>query len=324
MAEPTTINRGLIIPLTGDLPGTWGSGAINPDMAAIDGMLGGFVTISLAASPVTLSMPAGFTATPGAGPVQSQNSMIIFTGTLTAAVTVTFPMPGYYIVNNLCTVGAYYVKLASSSPGNVICAPPGEAVHVFCDGTNMYYVNLARIGSYLDLAASTVPTWITNCTVHPYLNCDGSAFSSITYPTLNSLLGGTTLPDLRGRSRAALNQGTGRITTAGSGVDGNTLLAAGGAETITLTAAQLASHAHPITDVQHNHASGPAGYYVANATANIAYGGSGLATPIGMNTLNTSSSYTGITATNSNTGGDNPHSNLQPTQMAGLTLIRAG
>ena len=41
MAEPTTINKALIVPNTGDLPGTWGSAAINPDLSAIDGMLGG-------------------------------------------------------------------------------------------------------------------------------------------------------------------------------------------------------------------------------------------------------------------------------------------
>ncbi len=32
-----------------------------------------------------------------------------------------------------------------------------------------------------------------------YLLCDGSSFSSSTYPLLFALLGGTTLPDLRGK-----------------------------------------------------------------------------------------------------------------------------
>ena len=77
MTEPVTVNKALIIPNTGDLSGTWGSAAINPDMTAIDGMLGGFQTISLSvATSFSLSLPSG-SLTPGAGPNQSQNALIL-------------------------------------------------------------------------------------------------------------------------------------------------------------------------------------------------------------------------------------------------------
>lgn len=38
----------------------------------------------------------------------------------------------------------------------------------------------------------------------PFLQCDGSAFTSSTYPALTRILGGATLPDVRGRVRADL------------------------------------------------------------------------------------------------------------------------
>src|ERR1035437_731783 len=253
MVEPVTVNRALIIPNTGDLSGTWGSAALNPDFVAIDGMLGGFVTVSLTNANVVLTVPASFTATPSAGPTQSQNALITFTGTLSGNCVITLPMPGYYIVENLCVVGAYYVALSSVAPGKIICIPPGEATHVFCNGVDVKYVDLGRIGSYLDLAVTTVPTWITTCTVPPYLNCDGSAFSAVTYPALAAYLGGTTLPDSKGRSRFALDQGSGRITTAGSGVDGTTLLASGGNQLMQAhdhtfggtTTGENTTHTHP-------------------------------------------------------------------------------
>src|SRR5207253_10582042 len=98
-----TVNVGLIVPNTGDLVDTWGTAATNPDYVAIDGLLAGVQTISVASTPVTLTSPAAFTPTPGAGPTQSQNRGLRFTGVLTADVTVTLPLPGSYIGENLAT-----------------------------------------------------------------------------------------------------------------------------------------------------------------------------------------------------------------------------
>ena len=243
MTEPTTTNKGLIVPNTGDLVGTWGSAALNPDFLAIDGMLGGLVTVGLTNSNVSLTAPAGFTAVASPGPTQSQNAILRFTGTLSGNCTVTFPLPGFYIVENLCTVGSFYVALASSAPGQIICAPPGEACHVYCDGTNVKYVNLGRVGSYLDMAVATVPAWISQQTYPPYLVCDGTVYTATAVygvgnpaPLLN-LLGSTFggngittfgVPDLQARVRIPLGGATGRVTTAGSGLDGTTINSAGG------------------------------------------------------------------------------------------------
>jgi microcystin-dependent protein len=45
-----------------------------------------------------------------------------------------------------------------------------------------------------------------------WLFCDGTSFSGTTYPNLQTALGGTTLPDLRGRVVVGLDPGSARIT----------------------------------------------------------------------------------------------------------------
>lgn len=236
--EPTTVNVGLIIPNTGDLVNLWGAQAINPDMAAIDGFQGGVQTIPVAATPVTLTVPAGFTATPGAGPTQAQNAVLRFTGALTSSVSVTLPMPGYYIIENL-TTGNFLLGFRGMTATEFVFIPQGSVRHIYNDGANVRFVNLPDVGSYLDLATSTVPAWITNCSKPPYLLCDGSTFSAVTYPYLNSYLGSTTLPDFRGRNAFFMNGGSTRLTSAGAGIDGNTLFAVGNNNGVSLAANQI-------------------------------------------------------------------------------------
>jgi hypothetical protein len=109
------------------------------------------------------------------------------------------------------------------------------------DGTNVKFANLTPfVGQFVDYAGSGgVPGWISACTVPPFLNCDGSTFSAVTYPLLAAVLGGTTLPDYRGRAPYFLNQGTSRLTSAGAGIDGNTNFAGGGANGVTLAVSQI-------------------------------------------------------------------------------------
>lgn len=104
--------------------------------------------------------------------------------------------------------------------------------------------------------------------------------------------GNPKVPDCRGRVPVGKDNmgGTaaGRMTTGGSGIDGATLGAAGGAETHTLTAAQIPPHTHPI-------ASNSSRNTVAGGSDNVAMGGA--------STLNTSA----------NAGGGGAHNNTQPT-----------
>jgi microcystin-dependent protein len=104
---------------------------------------------------------------------------------------------------------------------------------------------LAPAGVVLPFAGSTAPTG--------WLLCFGQTVSRTTYAALFTALGtsygagdGSTtfaLPDLRGRVAGGKDNMGGsaasRLTTAGGGVDGATLGASGGAQTHTLTNAQL-------------------------------------------------------------------------------------
>lgn len=249
---PFTPNSGFSIPNTGDLPGTWGEDAVNPDFVAVDGMLSGAVTLSLSSAGVTLTKPAGFTATPGAGPTQSQNRVLRLTGTLLNSLTVELPIPGSYIVDNR-TTGNFFVNFRGDGGGGgeVFAVPQGEVIELYNDGTNVRPVGLERVGTMQMWGGiSAMPSWISGCTKAPYLMCDGSILNVATYPYLAAILGSkfggngiTTfgLPDLRGRVPLAYDGGTSRITTAGSGINGLVVGSSGGAQNVTLVTANIPS-----------------------------------------------------------------------------------
>lgn len=304
-----TPNIGLYQTARGTESGVWDVPLNNND-GATDYVLANVATIALTNANVTLSTPPA-TDSSWSGPYQAQSALLRFTGTLTGNCVITVPRAGFFMMENLCT-GNFYVQLQSSAPGKKICAPPGEVVHMFCDGTDCKYLDMGRVGQYIDLAVTSMPAWITNCTVQPYLNCDGTTFNATTYPALNALLGGNTLPDIRGRNRASLNQSTGRITSAGSGVDGNTLFASGGAQNVTIGQTNLPAYNLTVTDPGHTHT------YTAVQGNNAAPGGAFAA---GAGGSTTGSSTTGITV-NLN-GGGNAIGVINPITIHGLTLIRS-
>lgn len=334
MAEPTTVNTGLIIPNTGDLPGTWGSAALNPDFVAIDGYFGGVQTISLSTN-TTLTAPIGFTPTPSGGPTQAQNAVLKFTGALTSSVVVTLPLPGYYIVSNT-TTGNFVTVLRAAGTGQIIAVDQGETQHVFCDGTNVVFCNLGRVGEITIWAGlAAMPGWVTNCTVPPYLLCDGSIYNFSTYPYLGKRLGSafggngiTTfgVPDHRGRV-ALPYDGTGaRITTAGSGLSGTTIGAALDQQTVTLSASQIPSITSSVSvtaSTANNYlvASPSTGFgltlFSAQAGSQVFQAFSNGASVSGTTTIASSGS-----GTSNNTGGA-AHNNVQPSQVTGISVIRA-
>lgn len=330
---PYTVNQYLNTPNTGDLPGAWGTTAVNANMSALDGKLGGFVTISLSsATTQTLSVPAGAATglTPGAGPTQSQNALIKFTGTLTGNNTVNLTMPGYYIVENACaSADVYFVKLSPATAGGAsICAPPGEKVWVYFNGTDVSYVNLERVGAAVDLHTytTTVPVWISNCTIRPYLVKDGSTYSTSAYTALAMLLGSTFggngvttfgVPDERARARIAVDLSvagatSGRITatTAGAGVPGNVLGTSGGSQL-------MQQHTHSATDGGHTHGLLGGSQNIANSFGSTTYFG-----PMGTGTTSLGTTATGtasVTIANTGTGSSG---NMMPFIISFLPLIK--
>jgi hypothetical protein len=129
--------------------------------------------------------------------------------------------------------------LRAVGAGEVVGVSVGTVKHVYNDGTNVRFVNLPDVGVYWDWCGSAVPGWVSLCTVPPFLVCDGSGFNAVTYPVLAAVLGSAVLPDFRGRNSFYLNGGTGRLTAAGAGIDGNTRFASGGSDGVGLTVNQI-------------------------------------------------------------------------------------
>ena len=178
--------------------------------------------------------------------------------------------------------------------------------------------------------------------------CDGAEVSRTTYAALFAALGtkfgvgnGSTtfnLPDMRGRVVAGKDNmgGTpaGRLTTAGAGFVGNTIGAAGGAQTHTLTTAQTESHnhgggvhSHGVNDPSHVHgpgSGGAPGFLVTTGTtgdAGIDMGGTG-SIPY---RFATAAAITGISIANSaatiaSNGSGQPHQNTQPTLVSNYII----
>lgn len=307
MVSTFTTARNMEKPAAGDQIGTWGTASINPDLDIVDAGMGQVTTISGAAGSVVLAA------------AQFRCAQITFNSTLLANMTATFPstFTGPYTIYNACTgSSAFTITLATTVAGaQQVGCPPGEPFEIFNDGSNIRYRNFGRIGSYMDIAASSTPNWNDVCTPQkPYLNCDGTVFSSATYPVLAAQIG-TTLPDYKGRSRSYLNQGTGRLTSS-AGVDGNTLFAAGGSQAILSSA-----HIPPvlITDLGHVHLVSVLVY--TNETVDAGQTAAGGGSPAGaFPTYTSCSATTGITAGSSNS---TTYTNIQPTTIGGLTLIRA-
>lgn len=165
------------------------------------------------------------------------------------------------------------------------------------------------------LAAAVQALLVPTGAVSPYagtaeptgwLFARGQEVSRTTYAALDAVIGttygsytngsggvGTThfrLPDLRGRVVAGQDDMGGtsanRLTGLSGGVDGDVLGAAGGAETHTLTEAQMPAHTHTVPFTQ------PA--------SNASDGGTSRAQLTG-------------TTTSSSTGGGGAHNNVQPT-----------
>lgn len=287
-------------------------------MSLVDAMFGGVQIVSLSASNVSLTAGTG-SITPTGGANQASNGVLVFSGTISTNIIVTFPYPGFYILNNQC-VGNFYVQVRAAGTGNVVGLPPGQAVHVYGNGTNMEFVNMPPVGAFLDLCTNTTPKWMTACTVLPYLLCDGSTYSTASYTALFAMLGSTFggngvstfgVPDLQSRVRVAMaTSGVGRITFPVAGFTATTWGAAGGNQN-----PQTHSHAASVTDPGHTH------NYTTNDVTGSATTGAAtqyMRTP----TLSTTvSATTGISVTIGTSGGGSS-GNLQPTLVHGLTFVK--
>ena len=185
----------------------------------------------------------------------------------------------------------------------------GESVLIYCTGTAW-----VTIGKSSGVPSGSITGYGGTSAPSGWLLCDGSAISRTTYASLFSAIGTTfgvgdgsstfNIPDARGRVIAGQDDMGGsaasRLTTAGSGVDGATLGAAGGAQNVTLTAAEsgLPSHSHSTSF-----------YGPSTGSSSPSYGAAG---ELAMAALATSSA--GGSAASS------AHTNVQPTLVANYII----
>jgi microcystin-dependent protein len=184
-------------------------------------------------------------------------------------------------------------KIATDAVGSSEIAANAVGIAELATAVQNFLVPVGTIAMY---GGATAPTG--------WLLCDGSSFNGTTYSSLNTVLGGTTLPDLRGRFPIGDNSTL-------------TLLGTGGSTTIGVN--NLPSHSHAntavlnsgtvtITDPGHSHTvNGQYALtgldYVGAILEGGAGGGSyGEATATATTGI-TGTVGTGITVTNANTGG---------------------
>lgn len=306
---PTT-NRGYATPATGTEVGTWGN-VLNANADLIDNNLGGVTTITLSNSSVTLT------------PDQYKCGTIRLIGTLSADVTVFLPaVSGWWVIDNRLRNNTRFVHISCIGGVEKVAPPPGVLTDICTDGTNVRFRNLGKVGEYWFYSGTTVPAWVSNCTIPPYLNCIGGTFSSSTYPILAEILGSTALPDFKGRGFYALNQGSNRITTAGSGINGDVLFSAGGTQSTALVTANLPSMT-PTGTV--NSVFSGSGSFDGSFNGPAASGSSFAAmwNQTGVQSVNVTGTVTSTFTGNALGGNSTSFSLMNPGVIGGLVLIRA-
>lgn len=217
---------------------------------------------------VVAGTPAGSPSVPNAGQIQS-------------AIGASNP----YTILSQIAVG---VGVTTITNGNIT------------DVRTMATTSAIASGSIMDFAGTIAP--------EGWLLCYGQNVSRTTYSELFKAIGtlygvgdGSTtfaVPDLRGRVIAGQDDMGGssanRLTNQTNGVEGDTLGATGGAETHTLTTAQIPSHSHTLPQGRDGTLANP-GAFIKDGWSNS----SGTATAPSVGT--------------GNEGGGGAHNNVQPT-----------
>jgi microcystin-dependent protein len=242
----------------------------------------------------------GSIAADGQTPITGPLKLINGTAAIPALTFINDPDTGMY----LASVGHLGFAAAGAATIDLDGAPASDNILSYANGAVP-----CPVGSIMDWPGASAPTG--------WLLLYGQVVSQATYPGLYLVVGTSyntggegagnfRLPDSRGRVSAGKdNMGgsaAGRITTAGSSVDGLTLGANGGAQNVTLDVTMIPSHTHVLTDPTHLHTS-----LVSTGNTTGVAGGGGFSTTPG----NTSAAATGITI--ANTGGGASHLNVQPT-----------
>ena len=236
MASSYTSLLGLVLPVTGELQGTWGSVWNDNGTSYIDAAIAGTQTLSTDAD-VTLTK----TTNASLSSTSSQYSILLFSGARTAQRTVTVPAASkiYTVIN--ATTGGYAVKVVASGPTTGITIANGESAVIAWNGSDFIKIsNTGGAASFTNVTISGTTT-LSGLTASTALALDASknVVSVTNTGTGNNVLSAS--PTLTGTVAGASLQlsslTSGRVTYAGaSGLlqdsasltfDGTTLTAGG-------------------------------------------------------------------------------------------------
>lgn len=313
MADTNTTNLNLTKPEVGASSDTWGT-KVNANFDAVDQLFDAGPALKVAKGGTGATTSSGARTNLGLGSIATQNANAVAitggtvsgiadlavadggTGASDAAGARTNLGLGALAV--LSTVGAS--EITDGAVGTAELADGAVTTAKVADGS----ITAAK------LATGAVPSSMPSGAVIPFagstepsgwLFCFGQAISRTTYAELFAAVsttygvgdGSTTfnLPDLRGRVVAGQDDMGGtsanRLTNQTGGLDGDVLGATGGAETHTLTIAQMPAHTHTVANT-----------LLTGSTGNIS---------------NVSTTREIGTTTSGSTGGGGAHNNVQPT-----------
>ena len=312
MADTTTPKLGMTLPEVGASSETWGS-KINADLSLVDSLFDTGPVLKLTKGGTGAATAADARTNLGLGTMATQaaSSIAVTGGTISGAtisgitdLAVADGGTGASTAANARTnlgLGALAVKntIATADVDSEAITPAKLSPDV----------SITPTGSILAFAGSSSPA--------NWLLCHGQAISRVTYAALFAVLGATygsgdgsttfNLPDLRGRVIAGQDDMGGtsanRLTGLSGGVDGDVLGGTGGAESHTLTEAQMPSHKHALLA----NVSGP-GTLTTTNQANFED------QTLGDSQYTIEGSSTAATlGLSSATGGGAAHNNVQPT-----------
>jgi hypothetical protein len=146
MPSSYTPSLRLVLPVTGELTGTWGDVTNQGLTELVDASIAGTASITMADANYTLSTVDGQAD-------EARKMFVVATGALTAARNIICPTASklYFVANN--TTGGFAVTLKTSA-GTGISIPNGEAMVLYCNGTNV--VNAITSFNTLDVGALAV------------------------------------------------------------------------------------------------------------------------------------------------------------------------
>ena len=313
MADTTTSILGLTKPEVGASSDTWGTKG-NANLDAIDALFdaGPALKVTRGGTGATTASAARTNLGLGSIATQAANNVAITGGSITgitdiaiadggtgastaSAARTNLGLGGLAVLN---AVGAS--EITDGAVGTAEIADGAVTTAKVADGA----ITSAK------LAAGAVPSSVPAGSVMPYagsaepsgwLFCFGQNVSRTTYAALFAVVGttygvgdGSTtfgLPDIRGRVVAGQDNMGGtsanRLTNQTGGLDGDVLGATGGAETHTLTTAQMPAHTHSVGNT-----------LLSGSTGNLS---------------NTNPNRDVGTTTSGSTGGGGAHNNVQPT-----------